>query len=82
MHKAMAYLHHASFGIGVLGVLVIVFGSPAHWPVFSAPSFSPCAARMWNPTASAFATAAFLLLHIILCIGPLCRLNPKFQRRG
>src|SRR3989442_4920968 len=22
--------------------------------------------------------AAFLLLHIILCIGPLCRLNPKF----
>jgi nitrite reductase/ring-hydroxylating ferredoxin subunit len=25
-----------------------------------------------------FGTAAFLLLHIILCIGPLCRLNPKF----
>jgi len=25
----------------------------------------------------AFGTAAFLLLHIILCIGPLCRLNPK-----
>src|SRR5258708_28526205 len=23
-------------------------------------------------------TAAFLLLHVILCIGPLCRLNPKF----
>lgn len=23
-------------------------------------------------------TGAFLLLHIILCIGPLCRLNPKF----
>ena len=23
-------------------------------------------------------TAAFVLLHIILCIGPLCRLNPKF----
>jgi nitrite reductase/ring-hydroxylating ferredoxin subunit/DMSO/TMAO reductase YedYZ heme-binding membrane subunit len=23
-------------------------------------------------------TAAFLLLHIILCIGPLCRLNPRF----
>src|SRR5450756_451384 len=22
-------------------------------------------------------TAAFVLLHIILCIGPLCRLNPK-----
>jgi len=26
----------------------------------------------------AFGTAAFLLLHIILCIGPLCRLNQKF----
>ena len=25
-----------------------------------------------------FATAAFLLLHIILMIGPLCRLNPRF----
>src|ERR1039457_5600040 len=25
-----------------------------------------------------FGTAAFALLHIILCIGPLCRLNPKF----
>jgi nitrite reductase/ring-hydroxylating ferredoxin subunit/DMSO/TMAO reductase YedYZ heme-binding membrane subunit len=26
----------------------------------------------------AFGTAAFLLLHIILCIGPLCRVSPKF----
>src|SRR5215470_13484232 len=26
----------------------------------------------------AFGTAAFLLLHIILIIGPLCRLNPRF----
>jgi nitrite reductase/ring-hydroxylating ferredoxin subunit/DMSO/TMAO reductase YedYZ heme-binding membrane subunit len=26
----------------------------------------------------AFGTASFLLLHVILCIGPLCRLNPKF----
>jgi methionine sulfoxide reductase heme-binding subunit len=26
----------------------------------------------------AFGTAACLLLHIILCIGPLCRLNPNF----
>jgi len=26
----------------------------------------------------AFGTGAFLLLHIILCIGPLCWLNPKF----
>jgi methionine sulfoxide reductase heme-binding subunit len=26
----------------------------------------------------AFGTAAFLMLHIILCIGPLCRLQPRF----
>jgi nitrite reductase/ring-hydroxylating ferredoxin subunit/DMSO/TMAO reductase YedYZ heme-binding membrane subunit len=26
----------------------------------------------------AFGTGAFLLLHIILCIGPLCRLSPSF----
>ncbi len=26
----------------------------------------------------AFAAAAFVLLHVILCIGPLCRLNKKF----
>jgi len=26
----------------------------------------------------AFGAAAFILLHIILCIGPLCRINPKF----
>jgi len=26
----------------------------------------------------AFGTAAFLLLHVILCIGPLCRLSPRF----
>ena len=26
----------------------------------------------------AFGTAAFLLLHLILCTGPLCRLNPRF----
>ena len=26
----------------------------------------------------AFGTAAFVLLHVILCLGPLCRLNPKF----
>jgi sulfoxide reductase heme-binding subunit YedZ len=26
----------------------------------------------------AFGTGAFLLLHIILCLGPLCRLNPTF----
>lgn len=25
-----------------------------------------------------FGTAAFLLLHVVLCIGPLCRLNPLF----
>ena len=26
----------------------------------------------------AFGTCAFLLLHVILCLGPLCRLNPQF----
>src|SRR5215475_8986229 len=26
----------------------------------------------------AFGTAALLLLHVILCIGPLCRLSPRF----
>jgi len=26
----------------------------------------------------ALGTAAFLLLHVILCLGPLCRLHPKF----
>ncbi len=26
----------------------------------------------------AFGAASFVLLHVILCIGPLCRLNPKF----
>src|SRR3954451_11379574 len=26
----------------------------------------------------AFATAAFLLLNVVLCIGPLCRLDPRF----
>jgi len=26
----------------------------------------------------AFGSGAFLLLHVILCIGPLCRLNPRF----
>jgi nitrite reductase/ring-hydroxylating ferredoxin subunit/DMSO/TMAO reductase YedYZ heme-binding membrane subunit len=26
----------------------------------------------------AFGSAALILLHIILCLGPLCRLNPKF----
>ena len=26
----------------------------------------------------AFGTAAFVLLHVILCIGPICRLNARF----
>jgi nitrite reductase/ring-hydroxylating ferredoxin subunit/DMSO/TMAO reductase YedYZ heme-binding membrane subunit len=26
----------------------------------------------------AFGTAAFLLLHVVLCVGPACRLNPAF----
>lgn len=41
--------------------------------------------ELWFPNVTAeilimraFGTAAFLLLHLILCIGPLCRLSPKF----
>jgi sulfoxide reductase heme-binding subunit YedZ len=40
---------------------------------------------VWNPNATAetllirgLGTAAFLLLHIVLCIGPLCRLDRRF----
>lgn len=40
---------------------------------------------VWNPNATAetllirgLGTAAFLLLHVVLCIGPLCRLNRRF----
>jgi len=29
-------------------------------------------------TIRAAGSAAFLLLHIVLCVGPLCRLDPKF----
>jgi len=40
---------------------------------------------VWNPHATietllirGLGTAAFLLLHIVLCIGPLCRLDRRF----
>jgi len=41
--------------------------------------------KLWFPFVTdeillirAFGAAAFVLLHVILCIGPLCRLNKKF----
>ncbi|MCB9898227.1 MAG: ferric reductase-like transmembrane domain-containing protein [Planctomycetes bacterium] len=40
---------------------------------------------VWQPEATAetlliraFGTGAYLLLHVVLCIGPLCRLDPRF----
>jgi uncharacterized membrane protein len=40
MKTAMSYLHHASFGIGVLGVLIIVFGVAAGMVKFVREEFS------------------------------------------
>jgi len=59
--------------------LVLVGGVAAYLLIF-------CAVTEWrfpNVTEEillmrAFGTAALLLLHVILCIGPLCRLHPKF----
>ena len=59
--------------------VVLVFGVVLYLAIFI--SFS----TLVHPNATAetiliraIGTAAFLLLNIILCIGPLCRLNPKF----
>jgi len=56
--------------VGGVAAYLFIFGAVTEW-------FFP------NVTEEimlmrAFGTAAFLLLHVILCIGPLCRLNPKF----
>ena len=58
---------------------VLVGGVAAYLALFGAVT------KLWFPLITdeillmrAFGTAAFLLLHLILCIGPLCRLNPKF----
>src|SRR6266498_5014126 len=55
---------------GGVGVFLVIFG------VFSKVLFPLITDEIL--LIRAFGTAAFLLLHVILCIGPLCRLNPKF----
>src|SRR5437763_16848319 len=57
---------------------VLIGGVAAHLAIFGVLT------KMFFPHVTdeimlmrAFGTAAFLLLHIILCIGPLCRLNPQ-----
>jgi nitrite reductase/ring-hydroxylating ferredoxin subunit len=59
--------------------LVLGFGAPGLVAIFAAITLAR------HPTATAetalirgFAVAAILLLHLILCIGPLCRLSPAF----
>src|SRR6266498_4559243 len=55
---------------GGVGVFLVIFGvlSKALFPFITDEIM----------LIRAFGAAAFLLLHVILCIGPLCRLNPKF----
>jgi len=59
--------------------LVLVGGVAIYLVLFGVLS------ELWFPYVTdeimlmrAFGTSGFLLLHLILCIGPLCRLNPKF----
>jgi len=59
--------------------MVLLIGVALYLAVFFA------AGRLWHPQATvetliirALGTAALLLLHLILAIGPLCRLNPRF----
>src|SRR5277367_5236938 len=56
--------------VGVVAAYLLVFGAVTE---FLFPFVTEEILLM-----RAFGTAAFLLLHIILCIGPLCRLNSKF----
>jgi sulfoxide reductase heme-binding subunit YedZ len=56
--------------IGGLAAYLVVFGFLTEW-LFPYVTEEIMLMR-------AFGSAAFILLHIILCIGPLCRLNPKF----
>jgi len=56
--------------VGGVAMYLLVFAAVTEW-------------RFPNVTEEilimrAFGTAAFLLLHVILCLGPLCRLNPRF----
>ena len=59
--------------------VVLIGGVAAYLVVFSVLTkllFTPVTDEIM--LIRAFGTGAFLLLHVILCIGPLCRLNPKF----
>jgi len=59
--------------------LVLLAGISTYLALFLAPSallFSTATAETLIIRASG--SAAFLLLHLILCIGPLCRLQPAF----
>src|SRR5215468_9208452 len=59
--------------------IVLVAGVILYLTLFIGVSafLSPYASAM-TLTIRAAGSAAFLLLHIVLCIGPLCRLDPKF----
>jgi nitrite reductase/ring-hydroxylating ferredoxin subunit/DMSO/TMAO reductase YedYZ heme-binding membrane subunit len=56
--------------IGAVAVYLVTFGAltEALFPFVTAEIL----------LMRAFGTAALILLHVILCIGPLCRLSPKF----
>jgi sulfoxide reductase heme-binding subunit YedZ len=56
--------------VGGVGVFLILFG------VLSKVLFPFVTDEIMMMKASG--AAAFILLHVILCIGPLCRLNPRF----
>ena len=56
--------------VGGVALYLVIFGAVTEW-------FFPYVTEEIL-LMRAFGTAAFLLLHIILCIGPLCRLNPQF----
>lgn len=56
--------------VGAVGVFLILFG------ILSKVLFPFVTDEIM--LMKAFGAAAFILLHVILCIGPLCRLNPKF----
>ncbi|MGB0563928.1 MAG: Rieske 2Fe-2S domain-containing protein [Spirulinaceae cyanobacterium] len=58
---------------GTLALYVFLFVSTAEW--FGGPDIENGLRGVW---IRAYGSAAFLLLHVILSIGPLTRLSPKF----
>lgn len=58
---------------GTLALYVFLFVGTAQW--FGGPDIENGLRGIW---IRAYGSAAFLLLHVILSIGPLTRLNPKF----